>query len=180
MPNTPQFQRVLMEQIRMLISFSSNVQKPVVLLIGDIPLKAIVGATMAAEFGSRVQVEKTDLAANGILVSGWEFWREHQNILPTPQLLAIATLPLPSLENPLVAGRVAYYKSKRQDWFRLYLLPTALREIQRAVVPIRESQGVVALLDNRVNHRSYGKKILSALEPCARINYIDPGWFNEQ
>ncbi|MGK7875013.1 MAG: helicase C-terminal domain-containing protein [Xenococcaceae cyanobacterium] len=177
MPNTPQFQGVLMQQVRTLVSLSSNVKKPVVLLVEDVPLKAQVGTTMAAEFGSRVGVEKINLAENGILVSGWEFWRVHQDKFPTPQLLVIATLPLPSLENPLVAGRVAYYKRQHQDWFGLYLLPTALREIQRAVMPLRESQGVVALLDNRVNHRSYGSRILSALEPCARINYIDPSWF---
>ena len=178
MPNTPEFQGVLLQQVRTLVSFSSKVEKLIVLLVDDTPLKAQVGATMAAEFGTRVQVEKTNLAENGILVSGWQFWHQHQDILPTPHLLAIATLPLPSLENPLVAGRVAYYKRQRQDWFRLYLLPTALREIQRAVVPLRESQGIVALLDNRVNYRSYGNLILTALEPCARINYLDPTWFD--
>jgi ATP-dependent DNA helicase DinG len=177
MPNTPQFQGVLMEQMRTLVAISSSVPKPIVLLVQDIPLKAQVAATIAAEFGSRVQVERTDLIENGILVSGWEFWRNKQNILPTPHLLAIATLPFPSVENPIVAGRVAYYKHQRQDWFRLYLLPAALREIQRAVVPLRESQGFVALLDNRVNLRSYGSIILSALEPFARINYLDSNWF---
>ncbi|MGK7917829.1 MAG: helicase C-terminal domain-containing protein, partial [Prochloraceae cyanobacterium] len=178
MPNTPEFQGVLLQQVRTLVSLSSKVEKLIVLLVDDTPLKAQVGATMAAEFGTRVQVEKTNLAENGILVSGWQFWHQHQDILPTPHLLAIATLPLPSLENPLVAGRVAYYKRQRQDWFRLYLLPTALREIQRAVVPLRESQGIVALLDNRVSYRSYGNLILTALEPCARINYLDPTWFD--
>lgn len=173
MPNTPQFQQALMEQIRALVNFSSSVNKLVVLLVGDMPLKARVGALVAAEFGSRVRVEETNLSDSSILVSGWEFWRSHQELLPTPQLLAIATLPIPSLENPLVAGRVAYHKRQRQDWFRLYLLPTALREIQRAVLPLRESQGIVALLDNRVNHRSYGKQILAALEPYERINYLD-------
>lgn len=174
MPNTPQFQQVLMEQIRALVNFSSNANKPIVLLVGDIPLKGRVGAIVAAEFGSRVRVEQTNLSDRGILVCGWDFWRSHQELLPTPQLLAIATLPIPSLENPLVAGRVAYHKRQRQDWFRFYLLPTALREIQRAVLPLRESQGIVALLDNRVNHRSYGKQILAALEPYERINYLDP------
>jgi ATP-dependent DNA helicase DinG len=89
----------------------------------------------------------------------------------------ISTLPLPSLENPRVAGQVAYYKQQRLDWFRLYLLPTALRELQRAVAPVRASMGVVALLDNRVNHRSYGRQVLSALSPFARINYLDSSLF---
>jgi ATP-dependent DNA helicase DinG len=177
LPNTPEFQWALLEQARTLIALSSNVHYPIVMLVEDVPLKAQVGTALAAEFGSRVRVEKTDLADDGILISSWSFWHLHQDELPTPQLLIIATLPLPSLEHPLVASRVAYYKRQRQDWFRLYLLPTALKAIQQAIVPLRESQGIVALLDNRVNCRSYGKSILSALEPCARINYIDPTWF---
>ena len=179
MHNTPQFRTAFIEQARILtgLSSNSNIPRPVVILVEDAPLQAQVGVTLAAEFGSRVQVEKTTLAADGILVCSWSFWTIHQEQLPTPKLLIIATIPIPSIENPIVASRVAYYKRQRQDWFRLYLLPTALRTMQQAVVPLRESQGIVALLDKRVIYRSYGKTILSALEPCARINYIDPTWF---
>jgi ATP-dependent DNA helicase DinG len=177
MPNTPRFQDALIQQVRTLLTVSSHVKGLAVLLVGDVPLKAQLGAVLAAEFGSRVQVEKTGLDDRGILITGWEFWRQHQNAIPAPQLLMIATLPIPSLENPLVAGQVAYYKQQRLDWFRLYLLPAALRELQRAIAPVRESQGVVALLDNRVNHRSYGRQVLSALSPFARINYLDASWF---
>jgi ATP-dependent DNA helicase DinG len=72
---------------------------------------------------------------------------------------------------------VAYYKKLRQDWFRLYLLPEALSELQRAIAPVRDCQGVVALLDSRVVHRSYGHQVLSALTPLARINYLDLSLF---
>lgn len=178
MPNTPQFQPTLMQEVRALLTATNTANQGLtVLLIGDMPLKAQIGSMLAAEFGSRVQVEKTCLDENGILVSGWEFWRRHQAVLPAPNLLVIATLPLPSLEDPLVAGRVAHYKRSRQDWFRLYLLPEALSELQQAVAPVREAQGVVALLDNRVNHRSYGQQVLSAMSPLARINYVDASLF---
>lgn len=184
MPNTPEFQRVLIRQVSALLAsvesgenYNSNSQRPVVILVGDVPLKAQIAAILAAEFGSRVQMEKTRLSDNSILIGGWEFWRQSQELLPAPQLMVIATLPIPSLENPLVAGRVAYYKEQRKDWFRLYLLPVALRELQRAIAPVRECQGVVAILDNRVNHRSYGKQVLAALSPSARINYPDASWF---
>ena len=179
MPNTPQFQSVLIQEIRALLTASHTANQGLtVLLIGDMPLKAQVGSILAGELGSRVQVEKTCLDENGILVTGWEFWRDHQTVLPAPQLLVIATLPLPSLEDPLVAGRVAVYKRSRQDWFRLYLLPQALAELQRAVAPVR-GQGVVALLDNRVNHRTYGQQVLMALSPLARINYVDASLFTQ-
>lgn len=175
MPNTAQFQGAMLQELRSMLS--ASVAGLSVILVGDTPLKAQVGSILASEFGSRVQVERTCLDDNGILVTGWEFWRQHQNVLPAPQLLAIATLPIPSLENPLVAGRVAHYKQLRQDWFRLYLLPEALSELQRAISPVRESQGVVALLDSRVIHRSYGSQVLAALSPFARINYLDASLF---
>ena len=177
LPNTPRFQDALIQQVRTLLLLNFNSLGSAVLIVGDVPLKSQIGTALAAEFGSRVQVEKTSLSEQGILVTGWEFWRTHQAVIPPPQLLMIATLPIPSLENPLVAGQVAYYKQQRLDWFRLYLLPAALRELQRAIAPVRASLGVVALLDNRVNHRSYGRQVLSALSPFARINYLDASWF---
>lgn len=177
LPNTPQFRDALIQEMHTLLRLSATGQGLVVLLVGDVPLKAQVGSVLASEFGSRVQVERTCLDDNGVLVTGWEFWQEHQRVLPAPQLLAIATLPIPSLENPLVAGRVAYYKQQRQDWFRLYLLPEALNQLQRAIAPIRERHGIVALLDNRVLHRSYGQQILTALNPFARASYLDSSLF---
>ncbi|MTJ51642.1 ATP-dependent DNA helicase [Anabaena sp. UHCC 0253] len=178
LPNTPEFQGALIHQVRTLVCLSATAPGMTVILIGDVPLKARVGAILASEFGSRVQVEKTCLDENGILITGWEFWRENQSVLPSPRLLIIATLPLPSLENPLVAGRVAHYKRSHQDWFRLYLLPTAMNELQRAIAPVRENQGIVALLDSRVVNRSYGAQILSSLSPLARLNYLDPSLFS--
>ncbi|MEA5572403.1 helicase C-terminal domain-containing protein [Calothrix sp. UHCC 0171] len=178
LPNTPEFRAAFIHQVRTLVCLSATAPGLTVILVGDVPLKAQIGAILASEFGSRVQVEKTCLDENGILVTGWEFWRENHSVLPAPQLMVIATLPLPSLENPLVAGRVAHYKRSHQDWFRLYLLPTAVNELQRAIAPARESKAVVALLDSRVVNRSYGAQILSTLTPFARINYLDPNLFN--
>jgi ATP-dependent DNA helicase DinG len=178
MPNTPQFQPALFSQLRTLLCISEAVTGLTVILVEDVPLKQRVGAIFASEFGSRVRVEKTAVPENGILVTGWKFWRDYQALLGPPLMLIIATLPLPSLENPLVAGRVADYKQKRLDWFRLYLLPEALRELQRATASLRESQGVVALLDSRVIHRSYGHQILTALSPYARIDYLDTIWLS--
>ncbi|MGB3188679.1 MAG: ATP-dependent DNA helicase [Limnoraphis sp.] len=180
LPNTPKFQAALIEEIRGLLCMSTTLEGLTVLLIEDTPLKTQIGAVFAAEFGSRVQVETTKVDGRGILVTGWEFWRQHQGKLPPPHLLAIATLPLPSLEHPLVAGRVSYYKQNHLDWFRLYLLPTALNELQRAVAPVRDCQGIVALFDSRVLHRSYGEQVLAALSPLARIDYLDTTWFNSR
>ncbi|MDJ0731157.1 MAG: ATP-dependent DNA helicase [Crocosphaera sp.] len=180
MPNTPEFHQVLIEEVRKLVFGCYQGLKPITIIVDDVPSKAQVATFLAAEFGSQIKVENTKIDDNSILISGWEFWHQNHAKLPNPKLLIIATLPIPSLENPLVAAQVNYYKKRHKDWFRFYLLPTALKEIQRAVMPLRESQGIVALLDNRVNYRSYGNLILTALEPYAKIDYIDRNWLQEE
>jgi len=180
MPNTPEYQAAAIAEIRTILCVSAAGAGFTAILVEDIPFKSKLGSILAAEFGSRVQVEKIPSEPHGILVTGWEFWLEHQGRLPPPMLLAIATLPLPSLENPRVAGRVAYYKSRRLDWFRQYLLPSALNTLQRAIAPVRECQGVVALLDSRTLHRTYGRQVLATLGPLARIDYLDATWFNSE
>ncbi len=174
LPNTPQFQGVLHQEIRRLLSQAHP--GITVILLDDLPLKGQLGAELAGEFGSRVQVEQTELVTNGILVSGWRFWQQHRALLPPPDLLIVATLPLPSLENPMVAGQVAFYKRRRQDWFRLYLFPTAIAELQRAIAPSRLHSGTVALLDSRVHYRSYGAQILEALSPAACVRSLPEDW----
>ena len=177
MPNSPDYRQAFIEESLLLVGLASSTTGLIVVIADDVPLQGQVGSVLAGEFGSRVKVEKIDIGDRSILICGWSFWKLHQESLPIPRLLIIATLPIPSLENPLVANLVKHYKERRQDWFRLYLLPSALKTLEQTTVPLRESQSIVALLDNRVNFRSYGKTILSALEPCARINYIDPTWF---
>lgn len=195
MPNTSQYKAAALQEIRALLNAQGIAPAPTVIVIGDVPLKAQFAAVLAAEFGSRVQVE-APVDNQGILVTGWSYWRSHLRQLNEtnvdgqaliPGLLIITTLPIPSLENPLVAGRVAAYKQRRQDWFKAYLLPTTLSELQQAVAPLRTRQAthnqnpsVVALLDNRVNYRSYGAKVLDALSPIARSSYLNEDWFTAQ
>ncbi|MFM8296683.1 MAG: helicase C-terminal domain-containing protein [Microcystaceae cyanobacterium] len=177
LPNTPEFKGVLFLQIQRLIQASLSLPLTIVILIDDLPLKLPLATQLAAEFGTRVKVEQTQLKEGSILISSWSFWCQYQSQLPTPHLLILGTLPLPSLEHPLVASRVNYCKRHRQDWFRHYLLPTALKALQQAVMPLRENQGAIAIFDARVNSRSYSLQILGALEPYAKSNYIDPLWF---
>lgn len=178
MPNTSKFQPVLVNEIQHLLHLTNGRPKFVVILIQDTPLKAQLAAILAAEWGRRVQVEAIDLDESNILVCGWDFWQQHQDDLPTPQLTIVATLPIPSLEDPLVAAKVGFYKQQRQDWFRLYLLPTGLRILHRAIAPMRSSQGIVAIFDNRIDRRIYGQQVLASLSPAVRINYPDLSWLN--
>ncbi len=211
MPNTSHFKAAALEEIRRLLGAKQLMDEslaagPTVVIVGDVPLRAQFASVLAAEFGSRVQVESALDSSQGVLITGWEYWRSHQSQFAAPSLMIVTTLPIPSLENPLVAGRVAMYKRRQQDWFKAYLLPEALSTLQHAVAPVRSqasdsyasnsyildsnilscepandaANGVVAILDNRVNHRSYGRQILAALSPAARSSYLDISWFTSR
>ncbi len=180
MPNTDKFKPVLVDEIKHLLYLTNNHPKFIVILIQDTPLQAQIAAILAAEWGTRVQVEQTNLNQSNILVTGWEFWQQHQDDLPTPAMMIIATLPIPSLENPLVAAKVGFYKQQRQDWFRLYLLPTGLRILHRAIAPMRSAQGIVAIFDNRIDRRIYGQQVLASLNPMVRISYIELNSINSK
>ena len=171
MPNTKEFQGVLFGHLQQLLMKQglSNDPRPMVVVVDDMPLKTQVASQLAAVLGSRVIVESTDLREKGVLVTGWAFWLEHHQQLPPPSGLMIATLPIPSPENPRVSARIDQYKRRRLDWFRLYLLPTAVQVLQQAIAPIRHRNAWVAIFDNRILYRSYGQQILSALSPYARI-----------
>jgi ATP-dependent DNA helicase DinG len=180
MPNTSKFQPVLVDEIRHLLYLTNSSPKFIVILIQDTPLKAQLAAILASEWGTRVQVEQTNLNESNILISGWEFWQREQDDLPTPALTIVATLPIPSLEDPVVAAKVAVYKQQRRDWFRLYLLPTGLRILHRAIAPMRSSQGIVVIFDNRIDRRIYGQQVLASLNPVVRINYAGLSWLDSK
>ncbi|WP_448379914.1 ATP-dependent DNA helicase [Gloeomargarita sp.] len=166
-PNHPQFYQALIRELQRLLPLATGL---VVILVEEQPLQTQLTVALAAEWGSRVQRERTALEENGILVSGWRFWQTHQERLPTPSLLVIPLLPIPSREQPLVAARIDDLRRQGRDWFREYLLPQTLAQLQRAVAPMRG--GRVALLDSRVCHRSYGAHILQALEPVVRYGRL--------
>lgn len=178
LPNNPLFQGKVNQEILALVGAIKINHQPIIILVEDYPLQTQITTNLSAQFGSRVKLNSLESKENSILVCDSKFWLKYQFNLTYCQLLIITTLPIPSLENPLISAQVAYYKKQKKDWFRLFLLPSALKTIQQITMPIRQNQGIIALLDNRVNLRSYGQAILQVLEPYDRINYLDFNWLN--
>jgi ATP-dependent DNA helicase DinG len=185
LPNTPHYQDAALMEIRRVLVFGASRPGLTVILIQDTPLKHQVSSTLVNEFGSRVQVDRLPPWAQpnsesdrfqGILVSSWNFWLAHRHQIVPPALMIMTTLPFPSVEHPLVAARVNYYKQHRQDWFQNFLLPQALRDFQRSIAPVRAypQQGVLTILDTRLIYRSYGQQFLGVLSPFTRLSNLDP------
>jgi len=164
-PNTPQFQAVLVQYVR---EVAAAPWQRLVILLSDQPLLQQLGSTLAAEWGSRVGVNRP----SPLLVSSWEYWLQEGLTLPTPEVVVVGTLPFPSMAEPLVAARVETYKHQQQDWFRDYLLPIALTRLHHSLSGLRQRGGSLGILDSRVLTRSYGADFLAMLHPYVRVPHL--------
>jgi ATP-dependent DNA helicase DinG len=171
LPNAPHYPSHLLEQCRRLVLGQAGLS---VVLVDDEGLRRGLASGLAAEFGTRVGHELTAPESNGVICCSWSWWLEHQQRLPLPCQLVVATLPIASLEDPLTAARVACLRQQGRDWFRELLLPEALGRLQRAVAGLRRSGGRLAVLDGRLRRRGWGRQVLEALEPWVALPRLLP------
>jgi ATP-dependent DNA helicase DinG len=142
---------------------------PLVVLLQDYSLRKRIGATLAAQFGSRVSLDKVQETQRSITLCDWSFWEQGLSSAFAPEMLVMLSLPFPDLQVPLVATKVERMKKERQDWFRSYLLPEAQGRLQRGIGRIREHKGLVAVLDPRIHNPNYGYILLESLAPYRKL-----------
>ncbi|MDA1247118.1 MAG: helicase [Cyanobacteria bacterium] len=172
LPNSPHYGQHLLDQSRRLVLGQAGLT---IVLIDDDALRLGLASGLAAEFGSRVVHESTAPEVNGVICASWSWWLEQQTKLPLPSQIVIALLPIASLENPLTAARVMALRQNGRDWFREGLLPDALTRLQLGIAGLkRQGTGRLAVLDGRLRGRSWGRQVLTALEPWVNLTRLLP------
>ena len=171
LPNTSLFYRHVRRQCQMLILSCMHIT---IILVDDLQLRLQLTSELAGEFGLRVVHETTNIQANGIICCSCHWWIINQHKLPTPDQLIFPIIPLPALELPWIAARVAMLKHQGRNWFREFLLPEALFILRKSVAIIRDKDVRVAILDGRMRYRSWGKSIFEALEPWVHLERLLP------
>ena len=172
LPNSPMYGDHLLEQSRRLVL---GQERLTVVLADDSQLLLQLTSALAAEFGTRVVHQCTTPDPNGVLCASWSWWLGHQERLPLPAQVVVALLPIASLEDPLTAARVGILRCQGRDWFRELLLPDALLRLQLGVASLRrQSGGRLAILDGRLRGRSWGQRVLQALEPWVNLSRLLP------
>jgi ATP-dependent DNA helicase DinG len=171
LPNSPAFAEHLLDHCRRLVLGQAGLT---VILVDDHGLRAGLASALAAEFGSRVTEHSTAPESNGVLCASWSWWLDQQPRLPLPCQVIVALLPLPSLEDPLTAARVARLRQQGRDWFRELLLPTALQRLRRGLACLRRGGGRLAVLDGRLRARSWGRQVFRAMEPTVPLTRLLP------
>jgi ATP-dependent DNA helicase DinG len=171
LPNSPAFADHLLDHCRRLVLGQAGLT---VILVDDRGLRAGLASALAAEFGSRVTEHCTAPESNGVICASWSWWLDHQPRLPLPCQVIVALLPLPSLEDPLTAARVARLRQQGRDWFRELLLPAALQRLRRGLACLRRCGGRAAVLDGRLRARAWGRQVFRAMEPTVPLNRLLP------
>ena len=172
LPNDPVFPRHLLEQCCRLMLARAGLTA---VLLDDVPLRQALTSALAAEFGSRVVHECLAPAENGVLCTSWGWWQEHQLQLPVPRQLVIGSLPLLSLEDPVTAAMVRHWRGQGRDGFQELLLPDAVATLQHGVACLRGQRGTrLAVLDGRIHCRSWGQRVLDALQPWVGVPRLLP------
>lgn len=81
----------------------------------------------------------------------------------------ITRLPFQVPDHPLIEAKLEHIRARGGDPFREYSLPEAILKFRQGIGRLIRSQndtGIVAILDNRIITKPYGKAFLSILPDC--------------
>jgi ATP-dependent DNA helicase DinG len=87
----------------------------------------------------------------------------------------VTRLPFAVPDHPLTAARLERIEERGGDPFREYSLPEAILKFRQGVgrlIRTQSDQGIVAILDNRVLTKAYGKSFLAVLPDCP-VHIVD-------
>jgi ATP-dependent DNA helicase DinG len=90
-------------------------------------------------------------------------------------LVIIDKLPFDVPSDPLVSARCHRLKERGEEPFMRYLVPSAALTLKQGfgrLIRTRSDRGIVAILDERVSTKGYGKVFLRSLPPARRCDSL--------
>ncbi len=115
-------------------------------------------------------------ASNGekgcVLVASASFWEGIDFPGEALQLLVIDKLPFPPPHDPLVEARAKALESQGKNAFSDYFLPeaaVALKQGAGRLIRRETDEGILVVCDSRLASMGYGRRLLRALPPMARL-----------
>jgi ATP-dependent DNA helicase DinG len=132
------------------------------LLQGDAPKSALIGAFRAA--------------GDAVLVATSSFWEGVDVPGRALRLVVLEKIPFAVPTDPLVRARTLAIESEGGNPFVDYHVPAAAIALKQGfgrLIRSATDAGVVALLDERLHRRGYGKRLLAALPPAKRSDSLE-------
>jgi ATP-dependent DNA helicase DinG len=123
---------------------------------------------------SLLEAFRTDGSAVLFATSG--FWQGVDVPGNALRLVIIDKLPFEVPSDPLVSARCLRLKERGQEPFMHYVVPAAALALKQGfgrLIRARSDRGIVALLDERVSTKGYGKVFLRSLPAARRCTSFD-------
>jgi ATP-dependent DNA helicase DinG len=122
---------------------------------------------------------------NAVLFATAGFWQGVDVPGHALRLVIIDKLPFEVPSDPLVSARCARLKQRGQEPFMHYVVPSAALTLKQGfgrLIRSRADRGIVALLDERVSKKGYGKVFLRSLPAarrCSTLSELRAFWQGE-
>lgn len=133
-----------------------------VLKQGEMPRKQLIKRFLESE--------------NAVLFGTDSFWEGVSIEGAKLSAVIIDKIPFPVPTDPVMKAQIA--KAKKdfgEKWFTKYYLPIAILKLKQGfgrLIRTKEDKGFVVLMDGRIKHKGYGKKILESLPPAKIVKSL--------
>ena len=134
-----------------------------VLLQGESPKHELIARFVAAH---------ANAARGCVLVASASFWEGVDVAGDALQMVIIDKLPFPPPDDPLVVARAEQVKAAGKSAFAHFHVPQAALALKQGagrLIRSESDRGILVVCDVRLNEMGYGRKILAALPPMARL-----------
>jgi ATP-dependent DNA helicase DinG len=115
-------------------------------------------------------------AGDAVLVATASFWQGVDVPGDALRLVVLEKIPFPVPNEPVILARARALEAEGKKPFvelHVPLAKIALKQGFGRLIRTRTDRGIVALLDERVHRRGYGKDLLAALPPALRTTELE-------
>ncbi len=133
----------------------------------------VQGQMSKRELVDRFRVGDTQGGKGCVLVASASFWEGIDIPGEALQLVIIDKLPFPPPGDPLVEARCQRLESQGRSAFADYSVPeaaVALKQGAGRLIRRESDRGILVIGDTRLVQMGYGRRLMAALPPMARIN----------
>jgi ATP-dependent DNA helicase DinG len=124
--------------------------------------------------GALLDALRTDVGS--VLLATSSFWEGVDVPGEALSLVVVDKLPFQPPDDPLAAARAARLEAEGQDPFQTLEVPRAALALKQGfgrLVRTRADRGIVAVLDQRILTRAYGRTFIATLPPAARTSAFE-------
>jgi ATP-dependent DNA helicase DinG len=183
-PGAPDFTQVAAARIAELVritdggAFVLTTSHRTLQLLSRLLPKLLPGKRLLVQ-GSRPKATLTQTFradGNAVLLATQSFWEGVDVPGHALRLVVLEKIPFAVPTDPLMVARGRALEAAGENPFLKLAVPAAAIALKQGFGRLIRSQrdvGIVALLDQRVHRKSYGKLILNALPPAKRASELD-------